>query len=101
MRKVLIALAAAGSALALASPASAQYYPQPQQPYGYNGYGHNGYGYNGFGQVQQLQQRIDALQNRSYRRSKQKPHVEDGDDQDIVLTEQRRSKTSAKRSPRC
>jgi opacity protein-like surface antigen len=76
MRKVLIALAAAGSALALASPASAQYYPQPQQPYGYggqaygyngygqNGYGHNGYGYNGFGQVQQLQQRIDALQNR-------------------------------------
>jgi hypothetical protein len=72
MRKVLIALAAAGSALALASPASAQYYPQPQpygQPYGYNGYGNNGYGYNGygnngFGQVQQLQTRIDALQNR-------------------------------------
>jgi opacity protein-like surface antigen len=71
MRKVLIALAAAGSALAFASPASAQYYPQPQQPYGYggqaygyNGYGQNGYGQNGFGQVQQLRQRIDALQNR-------------------------------------
>jgi len=65
MRKVLIALAAAGSALAVASPASAQYYPQPQpygQAYGYNGYGQNGYG--GYGQVQQLQQRIDALQNR-------------------------------------
>jgi opacity protein-like surface antigen len=66
MRKVLIALAAAGSALAFASPASAQYYPQPQQPYGYGGqaYGYNGYGNNGFGQVQQLRQRIDALQNR-------------------------------------
>ena len=65
MRKVLIALAAAGSALAVANPASAQYYPQPQpygQAYGYNGYGQNGYG--GYGQVQQLQQRIDALQNR-------------------------------------
>jgi len=69
MRKVLIALAAAGSALAVASPAVAQYYPQPQ-PYGYGGqsYGYNnGYGYNGFnnyGQVARLQQRIDALQNR-------------------------------------
>lgn len=65
MRKVLIALAATGSALAFASPASAQYYPQPQpygQPYGYNGYGHNGY--NGYGQVQALQARIDAVQNR-------------------------------------
>ena len=65
MRKVLIALAAAGSALAVATPASAQYYPQPQpygQAYGYNGYGQNGYG--GYGQVQQLQQRIDALQSR-------------------------------------
>jgi len=67
MRKFVIALAAAGSALAFASPASAQYYPQPQpygQPYGYGGQGYNGYGYNGFGQVQQLQQRIDVLQNR-------------------------------------
>ena len=67
MRKVLIALAAAGSALAVATPASAQYYPQPQpygQAYGYNGYGQNGYGYGGYSQVQQLQQRIDALQSR-------------------------------------
>ena len=66
MRKFVIALGLAGSALAFASPASAQYYPQPQ-PYGYNGYGNQGYGYNGFGnygQVQQLQQRIDALENR-------------------------------------
>lgn len=66
MRKFVIALAAAGSALAFASPVSAQYYPQPQQqPYGgYNGNGYNGYGHNGFGQVQALQARIDALQNR-------------------------------------
>ena len=42
MRKVLIGLAAAGSALAVAAPASAQYY-QVQQPYGYN----QGYGYGG------------------------------------------------------
>jgi hypothetical protein len=64
MRKFVIALTAAGSALAFASPAVAQYYPQTQS-YGYGGqpYG-NPYGYNGFGQVQQLQQRIDALQNR-------------------------------------
>ena len=69
MRKVLITLAAAASALAVASPAAAQYYPappyvpvpryvpvpQPQPytyngystPYGYNGY-NNGYGYNGY-----------------------------------------------------
>jgi len=40
MRKVLISLAAAGTALAIASPAAAQYYPA-QQPYGYNGYGGN------------------------------------------------------------
>ena len=64
MRKVLISLAAAGTALAFATPASAQYYPQPQ-PYGYNnGYGYNGYnGYkNGFGQVRALQYRIDAVE---------------------------------------
>ena len=65
MRKVLIALAAAGSAVAFASPAAAQYYPQPQQPYyGGQAYGYGGYGFNGFGQVQQLEARIDALQNR-------------------------------------
>jgi TolA-binding protein len=65
MRKVLISLAAAATALAFASPASAQYYPQPQQqPYGnaYGHNGHNGYGYNGYGQVRALQARIDAVQ---------------------------------------
>jgi len=74
MRKFVISLAAAGAALIVASPAAAQYYPQPQQPYDYNGYnggygaqpyGYNGYGFNhGYGQVRALQARIDALQNR-------------------------------------
>lgn len=55
MRKFVIALAAAGSALVAAAPASAQYAPQP--------YG-NAYGYrNGnFGQVRALQARIDAVE---------------------------------------
>jgi hypothetical protein len=65
MRKLVICLAAAGSALAVATPAAAQYYPAPQQ-YGY-GYG-NGYnggynsGYGNFGQVRALQQRIDRIE---------------------------------------
>ena len=43
MRNVLISAAVAASALAVASPAAAQYYPAPQpQGYGYN----TGYGYN-------------------------------------------------------
>ena len=62
MRKLLLTLAAAGTALAVASPAAAQYYPQP---YGYNGsYGYNG-GYNdygNYGQVRSLQVRVDALE---------------------------------------
>jgi hypothetical protein len=53
MRRVLISLAAAGTALAFAAPASAQYYPGPQ------GYG---YGY-GYGQVRALQARIDAVEH--------------------------------------
>ena len=57
MRKVLISLAAAGLALAFATPAAAQYYPAPQ-PYG------NAYGYNNYGQVRSLQVRIDNLQRR-------------------------------------
>jgi opacity protein-like surface antigen len=68
MRNFVIALAAAGSALALASPAAAaQYYPQPQQPYGYGGqpYGYaNDYGNPHFNSVHALQARIDALQSR-------------------------------------
>jgi hypothetical protein len=49
MRKLLVTIAAAGTALAFATPASAQYFPQPAYgaPYG-NAYGNpygNGYGY--------------------------------------------------------
>jgi len=66
MRKLIVSLAAAAAALAIASPAAAQYYPQPQaypqaQPYGYGGqqYGyHNGYG------AQNLVMRVDMLQRR-------------------------------------
>lgn len=61
MRKFLILAATAASALAVATPAAAQYYPPqysnyPPQ-YGYGGYGgyNNGYG--------NLQYRIDRLQN--------------------------------------
>ena len=61
MRKVLIALAAAGSALAFATPSAAQYYPAPQ-PY-VQGYGH-GYGHSGIGHVRALQVRIDGIQRR-------------------------------------
>lgn len=61
MRKLLISLAAAGSALAAATPAAAQYYPQ-QYGYGYNGYGYNGYGYGDYGQVRALQARIDSIE---------------------------------------
>lgn len=53
MRKLILGLAATGSALAVATPAAAQYY---QQPYGYNGYG-NGYN-NGYGQARGLQNRV-------------------------------------------
>jgi len=66
MRKFVISLVAAGSALAFASPASAQYYPQAYgQPYGYNsGYGYNGaYGYNqNYGGIGSFQTRINAIQ---------------------------------------
>src|SRR3954464_8441561 len=61
MRKFVISLAAAGTALAFASPASAQYYPQPQQRHG--GYGAQPYGNNnGYGQVRSLQARIDRIE---------------------------------------
>jgi hypothetical protein len=46
MRKTVISLAAAGTALLFATPAGAQYYPQQ---YGYNGY--NNYGYNNRAQL--------------------------------------------------
>lgn len=81
MRKVLFSLAAAGTAVAIAAPASAQYYQQPQQQPGYgytngynnsgysnNGYnggynnGYNQYGRNGYGQLRTMQSRIDGIQ---------------------------------------
>ncbi len=61
MRKVLISLAAAGTALAFATPASAQYFLQSQPGYGY-GYNHGGYNQGGYGQVRSLQVRIDRIQ---------------------------------------
>jgi hypothetical protein len=66
MRKFVISLAAVGTALAFASPASAQYYPQ-QQPYGGQQYGYNSGGYNqGYGQnyggIGALQGRINSIQ---------------------------------------
>jgi hypothetical protein len=62
MRKLIVTLAAAGAAVAFATPAAAQFYPQPQQ-YGYGApYGH-AYGYNNnFGQVRSLQVRINAVE---------------------------------------
>lgn len=70
MRKVLISFAAAASALAVATPASAQIFVGVGQPYGYQqpyGYGYNqpygyGYGYNNYGQVRALQYRVDSIQ---------------------------------------
>jgi hypothetical protein len=57
MRKIVLSLAAAGAALVVASPAVAQYYPAPQQPYGYHN-GHRG----GFGEVRAFQMRIDNIE---------------------------------------
>ena len=54
MRNLLITLAAAASALAVATPAAAQYAPQPRG----HAYGHN----NNFGQARALQVRIDNIQ---------------------------------------
>lgn len=57
MRTLIFSIATAASALAMAAPASAQYYPQPQ------GYG-QGYGqaYHHRGHVKMLDDRIDRLQ---------------------------------------
>lgn len=57
MRKLLISLATAGAALAVATPAAAQYYAP--QPYGY---GYGGYANAGYGQVRALHARIDRLE---------------------------------------
>jgi hypothetical protein len=67
MRKLMISLAAAGTVLAFATPAAAQYYPQQSYGYGqqYGGYGqqYSGYGNNGWGQMRALQARIDAVEH--------------------------------------
>ncbi|MES2120240.1 MAG: hypothetical protein V4513_06635 [Pseudomonadota bacterium] len=63
MRKLILSLAAAGTALAVATPAAAQYYPQPAQPYAYGqGYGAPQYDYRG--QSYGLQMRAEALTRR-------------------------------------
>ena len=65
MRILLISLAAASSALAVASPASAQYYPQPQhsqQPQGHGWGQHNPR--HQFMQVRQMHNRIERLRQR-------------------------------------
>ena len=64
MRKFLISLAVAASAVAVASPASAQYAPQyAPQPQG-NAYGYNN---NNYGQVRRLQARVDQIQRQIQR----------------------------------
>jgi hypothetical protein len=101
MRKLIVSLAAAGAALAIASPAAAQYYPQPQaypqaQPYGYGGqqygYGHNGYGYG----AQNLAMRVDMLQRRidELRRA----HVLRGDSAERLRKEARDLQRRVRRS---
>jgi hypothetical protein len=65
MRKLMISLAAAGTALAFATPSAAQYYPQQSYGYGgqqYGGYGHNGYHQNNWAQARQLQARLDRVE---------------------------------------
>jgi hypothetical protein len=66
MRKLILPLAAAGTALAVATPAAAQYFPQPQNGYGAQPYTYPApqYGYgNGYG-TQNLAMRVDMVQRR-------------------------------------
>ena len=74
MKKVVLALVAAGSALAFATPATAQYYPAPAYgaPYG------NAYGYqNNWGQVRSLQVRINNVQ-RQIKQLDRRDRIRDG-----------------------
>ena len=58
MRKFLISIAAAASTVALAAPASAQYFPQPQ---GY-AYGYQSHARVNFAHARALQARVDHVQ---------------------------------------
>ena len=62
MRKILMSLAAAGTAFAFAAPASAQY--PGSQPYGYGAPYGNAYGYNANMTNMAAQQCAAAVQNR-------------------------------------
>ena len=66
MRKFVISLAAAGAALAFATPAAAQFFPG--QPYGGYGqpYGYNGYGANSQQAVNQCANAVQARLNGGY-----------------------------------
>ena len=61
MRKFLIGAALAASTLIGAVPASAQYYPQRAQPYGYSGYGTQYGNQYGYGQGRALIARVDQI----------------------------------------
>src|SRR5579872_7015145 len=62
MRDVLISLAAAGAALAVATPAAAQFVPPQPYGYSYNGGDYNGYGTGDYGEVRALHARIDRIE---------------------------------------
>ena len=66
MRKPLIFLAAAASVVAVAAPASAQYYGG-SPAYGYNGYNSNRYGYGDYGSRNQSNHLIAANRERMAR----------------------------------
>ncbi len=55
MRKLSLALAAAGSTIAFAVPAAAQYYPERPSAYGY--------GYNHWGEARELHERIERIEH--------------------------------------
>ena len=60
MRRLIVPLAAAASVLAVASPASAQYFPVPQG-YGYGYQRHDGQARQLHARISHLRQRIDRL----------------------------------------
>jgi hypothetical protein len=72
MRKLILGLLAAGTAIAAASPAVAQYQQPYGAPYG-NAYGHNG---GNWGQMRSLQARIDNVQ-RQIRRFDRRDAIRD------------------------